>query len=69
VKIRRYEMLYRAADFNGIFFFSGYGPVAGSCEHGNEPSIAITGGDIPVQLEDYQLLRHEICNDELTSWS
>jgi hypothetical protein len=27
-------------------FGSGYGPVAGSCEHGNEPSGSIKGGEI-----------------------
>jgi hypothetical protein len=27
-------------------FGSGYGPVTGSCEHGNEPSSCIKGGEL-----------------------
>jgi len=29
---------------------SGYGPVAGSCEHGNETSVSIKGWEFLVQL-------------------
>jgi len=32
---------------------SGYGPVAGSCEHGNEPSGSINCGKFLEQLSDY----------------
>jgi hypothetical protein len=31
---------------------SGQGPVAGSCEHDNEPSGSIEGGDLVEQLSD-----------------
>jgi hypothetical protein len=31
---------------------SEYGPVSGSCEHGNEPSGSIQGGKFPAQLRD-----------------
>jgi hypothetical protein len=46
------------------FFFSGYGRVAGSCEHGNEPSSAMIGGEFLVKLDDYQLLLRKINYDE-----
>jgi hypothetical protein len=36
---------------------SGQGPVAGSCEHGNEPSGFIKGREFLDQLRDYYLLR------------
>jgi hypothetical protein len=29
------------------------GPVAGSCEHGNEPSVSIKGREFLDQLSDY----------------
>jgi hypothetical protein len=32
---------------------SEYGPVAGSCEQGNEPSGSIKGGDFFDNLSDY----------------
>jgi hypothetical protein len=32
--------------------FSGYAPLAGSCEHGNEPSGFITSEEFPDQLSD-----------------
>jgi len=31
---------------------SGWGPVAGSCEHGNERSNSVKGGEIPDQFSD-----------------
>jgi hypothetical protein len=31
---------------------SGYGPVAGSCGHGNEPSCSIKGGEFLHQFSD-----------------
>jgi hypothetical protein len=31
--------------------------VAGSCEHGNEPSVSIKGGEFLVHLGDIQLLK------------
>jgi hypothetical protein len=33
------------------------GPVAGSCEHGNEPSVSIRGGEFLDFLSDYQLFK------------
>jgi len=33
-------------------FGSGHGPVAGSCEHGNEPSDSIKGGEFIDYLSD-----------------
>jgi hypothetical protein len=38
---------------------SGYRPVADSCEHGNEPSGSIKGGNFLEQLSDYQLLKQD----------
>lgn len=35
----------------------GQGPVAGLCEHGNEPFDAIKGGEFLEQLTDYEILR------------
>jgi len=32
---------------------SGWGPVASSCEHGNEPSGSIKGGEVPYYLNIY----------------
>jgi hypothetical protein len=31
--------------------------VAGSCEHGNEPTVSIKGGEFLYQLSDHQLLK------------
>jgi hypothetical protein len=36
---------------------AGYGPVAGSCEYGNEPSGSIKGGEFLDWLSDYELLK------------
>jgi hypothetical protein len=36
---------------------SGYGPVAGSCEHGNDISGSLRGGEFLEYLSDYQLLK------------
>jgi hypothetical protein len=36
---------------------SGQGQVAGSCEHGNEPSCSIKGGEFIDLLSDCQLLK------------
>jgi hypothetical protein len=36
---------------------SGYGPAAGSCEHGNEHSRSIKGGEFLDYLSDYWLLK------------
>jgi len=36
---------------------TGYGPVAGFCEHGNEPSGSIKSGKFLDQLSDCQLLK------------
>jgi hypothetical protein len=33
------------------------GPVAGSCEHGNETSGSINGGEFLDQLSNYKLLK------------
>jgi hypothetical protein len=38
--------------------------VAGSCEHGNEPSGSIKGGELADQLSDYQLLKKD-CSIEI----
>jgi hypothetical protein len=38
---------------------SGWDPVAGSCEYGNEPSGSIKGGDGIDQLSDCQLLKKD----------
>jgi hypothetical protein len=35
-----------------------YGPVAGYCEHGNEPSVSIRDEEFFDQLSDYQLLKN-----------
>jgi hypothetical protein len=35
---------------------SGYGPVACSCEHGNEPSGSINGGEFLEEVSDYYIL-------------
>jgi hypothetical protein len=35
----------------------GKGPSTGSCEHGNEASDFIEGGEFLNQLRDYQLIR------------
>jgi hypothetical protein len=45
-----YEMSYRS---------SGLGQVAGFCEHGNEPSVSITGGEFLDMLIDRQLLKKD----------
>jgi hypothetical protein len=34
---------------------SGYGPVAGSCEHGNETLGSLKGGEVLDELNDYHL--------------
>jgi hypothetical protein len=36
---------------------SEYGPVAGTCEHGNKPSGSIKDGEFLDYLIDYQLLK------------
>jgi hypothetical protein len=36
---------------------SGKGHVAGSCEHGHEPSAFIKGGEFLDYLNDYELLK------------
>jgi hypothetical protein len=36
---------------------SGYGPVAGCCEHGNEPSRTVKGGECLDRLRVHQLLK------------
>jgi hypothetical protein len=41
------------------FIWSGYGPVAGSCERGNGPSGKIKSGEVPDQLSDCKLLRKD----------
>jgi hypothetical protein len=33
--------------------------VVGTCEHGNESSDSIKGGEVLVQLNDYQLLKKD----------
>jgi hypothetical protein len=38
---------------------SGLGPVAGCCEHGNEPSGSIKGSEFLEQSSDYQLRKKE----------
>jgi hypothetical protein len=38
---------------------SGYGPVASSCEHGNELSGSIKGGEIVDWINNYQLLKKD----------
>jgi len=38
---------------------SGWSPVAGSCEHGNEPSGSVKGDGVLDQLNDYQLLKED----------
>jgi hypothetical protein len=38
---------------------SGYDPVAGSCEHGNEPWDSIKGEEFFDQLNYYQLLKKQ----------
>jgi hypothetical protein len=43
---------------------SGYGPVAGCCENGNEPSGSIKGGEFLDSLSDCQLL-----NKDFALWS
>jgi hypothetical protein len=44
--------------------------VAGSCEHGNEPSGSIKCGDFVYQLSDYQLLKKDSAPCSwLVSWS
>jgi hypothetical protein len=37
----------------------GYEKVAGSCEHRNEPSHSINGGEFLDWLNDYQLLKKD----------
>jgi hypothetical protein len=39
---------------------SGYGPLVGSCGHGNEPSGSITGEEFLVQLSHYQLFKDSV---------
>jgi hypothetical protein len=36
---------------------SGYGPVEGSCEHGDEPSGSLKCWEVPDWLDNLQLLR------------
>jgi hypothetical protein len=38
---------------------SGYGPVAGPCEHGNEPLGSTEGREFRVQLKDWHLLKKD----------
>jgi hypothetical protein len=38
---------------------SGYGPIAGFCEHGNEPSGYIKGWELLDQLSDCEVLKEE----------
>jgi len=38
---------------------SGLGPVAGCCEHGNEPSGSVKGGELLDWLRDCQLLKKD----------
>jgi hypothetical protein len=38
---------------------SGYGPVADSCEHGNEPFGSTEGGEFLEKLSTYQLLKED----------
>jgi hypothetical protein len=45
-------------------FISGQEPVTGSCEHGNEPSVSINGGEFLDYISDYQLLKKDSA-----SWS
>jgi hypothetical protein len=35
------------------------GPRAGPCEHGNEPSVSLKGGEFLDQLSDYKLLKKD----------
>jgi hypothetical protein len=50
-KTARYKLLHRASDMDGFFerprqiSGSGQGPVPGCCEHGNELSGSIKGGE------------------------
>jgi hypothetical protein len=44
---------------------SGMGPVAGSCEHGNEPSSSIKGGEILDYMRDDQLLMNSAARRQL----
>ena len=41
----------------GQIFVSGYGPVASSCEHGNQPSSSIKSSEFLGQLKNYWLLK------------
>jgi hypothetical protein len=41
---------------NWIHQAQGYGPVAGFCEHGNDPSGSIKGGEFLDWLSDSQFL-------------
>jgi len=38
---------------------SGYEPLAGCCEHSNEHSVSIKGGECINQLCDYQLVKKD----------
>jgi hypothetical protein len=38
---------------------SGWNPVTGCCEHGNEPSVSIKGGEFLDQLSEYFLLKKD----------
>jgi hypothetical protein len=38
---------------------SGQNPVVGSCEHGNEPSSSIKGGEFLDELSDSQFLKKD----------
>jgi hypothetical protein len=48
---------------------SGYGPVAGSCEHGNEPLVSIKGGEFLDQLSfsrktaPWSVMYVSLCNE------
>jgi hypothetical protein len=35
----------------------GWGPVAGSCGHGHEPSSSLTGEELVNELSDYHILK------------
>jgi hypothetical protein len=41
----------------GLDSISGHGSVAGSCEHGSEPSCYIIGNDVFSQLSDCQFVK------------
>jgi hypothetical protein len=55
IKMDNKEIVLEGGGINS--FGSGQGPLAGSCEHGNEPSGSIKGEKFVGYLRDYQLLR------------